>query len=160
MLNVLEWSFIMLKKIAVVFAAAVLLSGCSSSTNKSAGSISDHDRQIEEFGRTVGEKVLFAYNSSTLSADAQKTLANQAKWLGEYKSFNATVEGHCDERGTREYNIALGERRGNAIKAFFAKHGVPSDRINVISYGKERPAVMGNDEAAWKQNRRGVTVLK
>ncbi|MDE3037500.1 MAG: peptidoglycan-associated lipoprotein Pal, partial [Pseudomonadota bacterium] len=91
--------------------------------------------------------------------EAQKTLQHQAAWLKQYPGVNVTVEGHCDERGTREYNLALGERRAAAAKKYLVSEGIAAARISTISYGKERPAVIGDDEAAWSQNRRAVTVL-
>ncbi len=146
----------MLKKIAVAFAAIILLSGCNTLTGRCGG----NDRHIVEFERQIGDRVFFSLNSSDLSSEAQKTLMRQAKWLGEYKLFSITVEGHCDERGTREYNIALGERRAYSISTYLAKHGIDASRIDTISYGKERPAVVGNNENAWQKNRRGVTAIK
>ena len=147
----------MIKKIALAFCAILLLAGCSSSMKK-------HERvtncQVMEFEKEIGNKVLFAYNTSSLSQEVQQSLTRQAQWLKEHPTFNITVEGHCDERGTREYNIALGERRAHAIKSFLMHHAVESDRIETISYGKERPAVIGDNEAAWSKNRRGVTALR
>lgn len=110
-------------------------------------------------GTNVGDRVYFATDSSVIDSDGQAVLAKQAEWLNQYGSVNVTVEGHADERGTREYNIALGERRATAAKNFLVSQGVAGSRISTISYGKERPAVNGNDESAWGQNRRAVTVL-
>ena len=146
----------MLKKIAVAFVAVVLLSGCKASTGK----YDDNNKHIVEFERQIGAQVFFSLNSSNLSSEAQNTLMRQAKWLGEHKLFSITVEGHCDERGTREYNIALGERRAYSISTYLAKHGIDASRIDTISYGKERPAVVGNNEKAWQKNRRGVTTIR
>ncbi|MFO1241610.1 MAG: peptidoglycan-associated lipoprotein Pal [Rickettsiales bacterium] len=112
-----------------------------------------------EFQNQVGDRVFFALDSSSLSGEAQSTLERQANWLKQYGNFSATIEGHCDERGTREYNLALGERRATAVKNYLVNLGVPASRLSTISYGKERPAVLGSDESAWSQNRRGVTVL-
>lgn len=146
----------MIKKIAVAFLAVVLLSGCSASRGK----YGDNNQRIAEFEKTIGDRVFFKLDSSDLTSDAQSTLTRQAEWLKDHKLFNMTVEGHCDERGTREYNIALGERRANAVKMFLIEHGVSAERVETISYGKERPAVIGDDEAAWSQNRRGVTAIR
>ena len=146
----------MFKKIAVAFAAIVLLSGCSASTGK----YGDNNKHLVEFERMIGDRVFFALNSSTLSAETQATLIRQAEWLDIHKLFSITVEGHADERGTREYNIALGERRAEAVRQFLVKHGIDADRIDTISYGKERPAVIGNNEDAWKRNRRAVTAIR
>ena len=107
----------------------------------------------------VGDRVFFALDSSVLSADAQGTLERQAAWLKQYGDVNVTVEGHCDERGTREYNLALGERRAAAVKNYLVGLGVAAGRVSTISYGKERPAVLGSSESSWSQNRRGVTVV-
>ena len=108
----------------------------------------------------VGDRVFFETDSSDLTAVARETLSNQATWLGQYASLTVNVEGHADERGTREYNLALGERRANAVKNYLIALGVDASRIEVISYGKERPAVPGSDEASWSQNRRGVTKVQ
>ena len=104
--------------------------------------------------------VYFAFDSSSLNAEAVAALDSQAAWLKKNPKVNAVVNGYCDKRGTAEYNLALGERRANAVKNYLVSQGVEADRISVISYGKERPAVLGNNEAAWAQNRRAVTVVK
>jgi len=105
------------------------------------------------------DRVLFALDSYELDAAAKSTLDAQAAWLNQYQQVTITVEGHCDERGTREYNLALGDRRANAAKNYLVSRGIAPSRINTISYGKERPAVQGSDEEAYAQNRRAVTVL-
>jgi len=145
----------MIKKIALAFCTLFLLAGCSSSAKNGS-----QNPQIMEFENQVGNKVFFSYNSSSLSQEAQGTLKNQATWLKAHPAFSMAIEGHCDERGTREYNIALGERRANAVKHFLTHQGVDKARVETISYGKERPAVVGDNEAAWSKNRRGVTALK
>ncbi len=147
----------MIKKIALAFCAMLLLAGCSSSAGKHG---SANNSQIMEFEKEVGDRVFFSYDSSSLSNEAQQTLMRQAKWLKAHPSFSITVEGHCDERGTREYNIALGEKRAHAVKNFLIHQGIDSKHIETISYGKERPAVIGDNEAAWNKNRRGVTALR
>ena len=115
---------------------------------------------LEEMIQEAGsDRVFFELDSYALDATAQATLNGQARWLGRYPNIRLTIEGHADERGTREYNLALGERRANAVKNYLAGQGVSAERVNVISYGKERPAVEGSNESAWAQNRRGVTVL-
>jgi peptidoglycan-associated lipoprotein len=113
----------------------------------------------DQNGVNVGDRVYFDYNSDVLSAEGQATLDHQAQWLKQYGNVNVAVEGHCDERGTREYNIALGERRATAAKNYLVGLGVDASRISTISYGKERPAVVGHDESSWSQNRRAVTVI-
>jgi peptidoglycan-associated lipoprotein len=110
-------------------------------------------------GTNVSDRVYFATDSSVVDSEGQSTLDRQAEWLKSNESVNVAVEGHADERGTREYNIALGERRATAAKNYLVSQGVAANRISVISYGKERPAVTGNDEGAWSQNRRAVTVI-
>jgi len=102
------------------------------------------------------DRVFFEYDSSEITAEARVTLMKQAQWLLHYPRVRISVEGHCDERGTREYNLALGERRATAVKNYLIALGVPASRMNTISYGKERPAVVGNGESTWSQNRRGV----
>lgn len=105
------------------------------------------------------DTVFFDTDSYDVDAEDQATLSRQAQWLAKYPNVSVTIEGHCDERGTREYNLALGERRANAAKNYLVSVGVPASRISVISYGKERPLATGSDEAAWAQNRRAVTVV-
>ncbi len=152
------------KSLALV-AATFLLSACDTTPG---GSGSGQGGQYGsggpgtgsgELAQGVSDRVFFDYDSSTISAEGQKTLAAQAGWLKANSKVNVTVEGHCDERGTREYNIALGERRAAATKKYLASLGVASSRINTISYGKERPAVIGDDESAFGQNRRAVTII-
>lgn len=113
----------------------------------------------EDLVQNVGDRVFFAYDSASLSTEGQQTLERQAAWLKQYANVSITVEGHCDERGTREYNLALGERRAASVKKYLASLGVAANRVSTISYGKERPAVIGSDESAWSQNRRGVTAV-
>lgn len=105
------------------------------------------------------DHVLFGYDSYELDEEARTILGKQAEWLARYPSIKITVSGHADERGTREYNLALGDRRATAAKNFLAAQGVDTSRMTTISYGKERPAVEGSDEAAWAQNRRAITVV-
>lgn len=115
---------------------------------------------VEDFVQQAGsDRVFFEFDSYQLDSSSQATLTKQADWLAQYANVKVTIEGHADERGTREYNLALGERRANSVKNFLAGQGVAADRISVISYGKERPAVEGSDDSAWAQNRRAVTVL-
>ena len=107
----------------------------------------------------VGDRVFFAYDSAELDSDAQELLQDQVAWLKQYPAVSVAVEGHCDERGTREYNLALGEKRAQAVKNYVIGLGIKSDRVSTISYGKERPAVVGSNDGAWSQNRRSVTVV-
>lgn len=108
----------------------------------------------------VGDRVFFAYDRSDLSQEARATLDRQAAFLMRFPHLNVIVEGHCDERGTREYNLALGERRANSARDYLVALGISSNRIRTVSYGKERPAVLGANPASWAQNRRGVTVIQ
>lgn len=112
----------------------------------------------EQLVAQAGDRVFFSFDSATLDSDAQAILAKQAQWLSSNNS-SITVEGHCDERGTREYNLALGEKRAQAVKNFLVSQGVAAGRINTISYGKEFPEFLGSSEDAWSKNRRGVTVV-
>ena len=113
----------------------------------------------QDLAQNVGDRVRFETNHSDLTTEARATLDRQAAWLKKYGNLTVTVEGHCDERGTREYNLALGERRAEAAKRYLVASGIPANRIQTVSYGKERPEVAGSDEQAWAQNRRAVTVV-
>lgn len=115
------------------------------------------DEQVEEI--EVKDRVFFAYDSSALSEESKKILNVQSQWLNSDKSIKITIEGHCDERGTREYNIALGERRANATKDYLVSKGVNPERISIVSYGKERPAFFGSSPEVMAKNRRAVTVI-
>jgi len=105
----------------------------------------------------VGDRVFFGYDQYNIEAEGQRTLDLQAEWLKKYPNVSVTISGHCDERGTREYNIALGDRRATSVKNYLVAKGIDGSRITTISYGKERPAVLGDNPSAWSQNRRGVT---
>jgi peptidoglycan-associated lipoprotein len=113
-----------------------------------------------EFLQQAGsDTVHFATDASDVDAEAQAILTRQAAWLTKYPNVTASIEGHCDERGTREYNLALGDRRANAAKNFLVNAGIAASRLSVISYGKEKPVATGSDEGSWAQNRRAVTVV-
>lgn len=113
----------------------------------------------EDFLRSVtSDTVHFALDAYDIDSESRAILDTQAQWLQRYPAVRITIEGHCDERGTREYNLALGDRRANAAKNYLAARGIDSSRITTISYGKERPLALGSDEASWAQNRRAVTV--
>ncbi len=114
----------------------------------------------QDLAVNVGDRVFFAYDSHDVSPEGQATLNKQAQWLNQYPNVNVTISGHCDERGTREYNLALGERRAASAKNYLMSLGIPASRINTISYGKERPAVTGSSAEAWAQNRRAVTEVQ
>jgi len=113
----------------------------------------------QDFVVNVGDRVFFEEDQSVLNSQGQSTLAGQAKWLNRYSQYTITVEGHADERGTRQYNIALGARRAQAARDYLVSQGVSASRIKTISYGKERPVAVCNDNSCWSQNRRAVTVL-
>ena len=125
----------------------------------SGGSECD-SRDARNFMANAEDRVFFAFDSSSLSDNAKEILGTQVNWLKKHENVNVVVQGYCDERGTREYNLALGERRASAVRDYLISQGIAADRISTISYGKERPAVLGNNEAAWAQNRRAVTVVK
>jgi peptidoglycan-associated lipoprotein len=121
---------------------------------------SEGERLRRDFVAQAGsDTVFFATDSHLLDEASRATLDAQARWLIQHPNVRVTIEGHCDERGTREYNLALGERRANAAKNFLASRGVPASQMATLSWGKERPAAAGSDEAAWAQNRRAVTVI-
>ena len=107
----------------------------------------------------VGDRVFFAVDQTTLSPTARATLDKQAQWLALYPQYQLTIEGHADERGTREYNLGLGARRSTAVRDYLVSRGVDASRLNTISYGKERPVAVCNDESCWSQNRRSVSVI-
>ena len=113
----------------------------------------------EDLVVNIGDRVYFSYDSFELDDDAKELLQHQAAWLKQYNKTSIIIEGHCDERGTREYNLALGEKRAQAVKNYLSGLGVIDWRLNTISYGKERPAVIGSADAAWGQNRRSVTTV-
>ena len=113
-----------------------------------------------DFAANVGDRVFFESDQTDLTSTAQATLDKQAQWLAQYPRYAITIEGHADERGTREYNFALGARRAESTKEYLVARGVPAGRLHTISYGKERPVATCNDISCWSQNRRAVTVLK
>jgi peptidoglycan-associated lipoprotein len=133
--------------------------GTNTSTTPTTTNTAGQPGSREDFMKNVGDRVFFDYDKSDVKGEGRQVLQRQADWLKKYPNVTVTVEGHCDERGTREYNLALGERRASAVKKMLVALGVPAARVSTISYGKERPAVVGSNEAAWAQNRRGVTVI-
>lgn len=115
----------------------------------------------EDMIATVGsDRVFFDYDSDVLDATSQDKLRAQAAWLNKYPNVRLTIEGHCDERGTREYNLALGDRRAEAVRTYLASLGISEERLSTISYGKERPDAVGSDDESWARNRRGVSVVR
>lgn len=129
-------------------------SGVSGAGNRTVGIGGD-----EEFRVNVGDRVFFDLDRYDLNTNARATLDKQAAWLAQNGGRRIVIEGYADERGTREYNLALGERRAESVKTYLASKGIGADRVRVLSYGKERPVVVGHDEQSWSQNRRAVTVL-
>jgi peptidoglycan-associated lipoprotein len=114
----------------------------------------------QDFTVNVGDRIFFDTDSTSIRADAQQTLAKQAQWLNQYSSYRIMIEGHADERGTREYNLALGARRAESTRDFLISQGVDGSRMKTISYGKEQPVAVCDDISCWSQNRRAVTALK
>ena len=139
-----------------------LLSACATQTKKVSsqmqGDVYTGTDTVEYLAKGVPDRVFFATNESILTTASRDTLRKQAAWLRKNSSINVVLEGHADERGTREYNLALGERRANAAKDYLMTYGVSSDRITVLSYGKERPVDSGSNPLSWSKNRRSVTV--
>ncbi len=172
----------MLARYLMIFAAVFMVSACSSTDDEA---MIDDQTAVEREGITesplsdiygeeiqgpapgtqadlvvnVGDRVFFGYDRYDLSDDARSVLDAQANWLMQYPNLNITVEGHADERGTREYNLALGDRRATSVKSYLIALGVDPRRVNTISYGKERPAVPGANESEWAKNRRGVAKI-
>jgi peptidoglycan-associated lipoprotein len=153
-------------KILGAFAAVALLAACSSpSTTTTAGaaapvSAGPAPGSQEDLVANVGDRVFYDFNRSSLTPDARATLDRQTAWLARYPQNNVQVAGNADERGTEEYNIALGQRRANADRDYLVAKGVAASRITTISYGKDRPVALGSDESAYKQNRNAITSLK
>jgi peptidoglycan-associated lipoprotein len=153
----------------VAFAVALALAGCANKKNlpNSAGELglgaggagAATPGSTQDFTVNVGDRIFFDTDSSSIRADAAQTLDRQAQWLQRYPNYAITIEGHADERGTREYNLALGARRAAATRDYLASRGVPAQRMKTISYGKERPVAVCDDISCWSQNRRAVTVL-
>jgi len=149
-------------------AAAALLAGCAhkateatqASTAEQATTGGTVSESVQEELRAAGDRIFFAFDKSDVSSEARATLERQAAFAQKHADLTFTIEGHCDERGTREYNLALGERRATAVRQFLIAQGVPAARLKTISYGKERPEVVGSDEGSWARNRRGVTTLQ
>ena len=157
-----------LKTLSLV-AAVLLIAACSQDQNKAAapggpgggttgGTTTRGAGGLSGDLQRVGDRIYFAFDKSDITAESRLVLQRQAELLKQNPSATVTIEGHCDERGTVEYNLGLGERRANATKQALIALGVAANRVNIISYGKERPAVVGHNDQAWAQNRRAVTV--
>lgn len=149
----------------LVLAFTLAFAGCASKkvpnnpADVGLGAGAETPGSTQDFTVNVGDRIFFDTDSSVVRADAQATLAKQAQWLNQYPSYQITIEGHADERGTREYNIALGARRAAAARDFLVSRGVAANRLKTISYGKERPVAACDDISCWSQNRRAVTVI-
>ena len=147
-------------KFAAVLGAALAISACANKPNEQlAGGGSATPGSQQDFVVNVGDRVFFESDSTQLSSQSRATLDKQAQWLQTYNRYSFTIEGHADERGTREYNIALGARRAQVTREYLAARGIEPSRMRTISYGKERPVAVCNDISCWSQNRRAVTVL-
>jgi peptidoglycan-associated lipoprotein len=156
-------------KIVGALAVTLAVAGCASKsqtgpqtdatgmTDSTTSSVIPGSEQ--DLAQNVGDRVFFELDKSDLSQEARQTLDRQAAWLKRFPAVRVTLEGHCDERGTREYNMALGARRANAARAYLVALGIQTARIQTVSYGAERPAVLGTGESVWSQNRRAVTVV-
>lgn len=165
-------------KFLSVLAAVALLAACETAPESSGDSMSSGGASTstatqsapaavqiqpgsqEDLVVNVGDRVFFDFDKSNLRPEARETLTKQAAWLSKFPGVRVVIEGHCDERGTREYNLALGERRANSVKDYLVALGINPARLKTISYGKERPAAIGHNETAWAQNRRGVMVVE
>jgi peptidoglycan-associated lipoprotein len=152
-----------LKNTFLVLMASLILTACATTKKVSMGNQMQGDvytgtDTVEYLASGVPDRVFFATNESVLTTASRDTLRKQATWLRKNSEINVVLEGHADERGTREYNLALGERRANAAKDYLMTYGVSANRISVISYGKERPVDSGSNPLSWSKNRRSVTV--
>jgi peptidoglycan-associated lipoprotein len=159
----------MLRRFIAVAGALLMLAACSSAPEQPVGGPSGPGGPVggprfgpgsqQDLAATAGDRVFFEYDRAEISSEGQQILQRQSEWLKRYANVGVTIEGHCDERGTREYNLALGERRAQAVKNVLVALGIPASRISTISYGKERPEIPHSDETSYAQNRRGVTTV-
>lgn len=156
-------------KIALIAGLALMTAACASKSGTEgeggaggfgAGGVAGRATpgSVQDFSVNVGDRVLFETDSTDLTMEGRSILDKQVQWLQQYSRYNITIEGHADERGTREYNIALGARRAQTVRDYLAARGISSSRISTLSYGKERPVAVCNDISCWSQNRRAVTV--
>ena len=151
-----------MKKIILGVLVSILLVSCENSglnSNKSSGSEQISQTDLNYFKNLVGDTILFTVDRSDLRPDALEVLNNQLKWLEDKRFLPITIQGHADEQGTREYNLALGARRANAVKNYLMAKGIEQGRINIVTYGKERPLRVCSNEECWSRNRRAVTVV-
>ena len=156
-----------MKKLLFTVCSIALLGvvGCAHKPQESADSKEDSISPVsyttfEEFESKVGNKVFFAFDSANLSTQSEIILDKQIGFMKEYPNLSFVIEGHCDKKGTIEYNLALGERRANSVKEYLVQHGINPGRLTVISFGKERPAIIGDSEEVFAKNRRSVTVIR
>jgi len=148
-------------KLVAVLAVALSMAACANKNPLADGAMASAATpgSQQDFVVNVGDRVFFESDQTDLTPQATATLDKQAQWLQQYNRYTFTIEGHADERGTREYNIALGARRAQAVRSYLASRGIDPNRMRTISYGKERPVAVCNDISCWSQNRRAVTVL-
>jgi peptidoglycan-associated lipoprotein len=156
-------------KIAAALAAVVLVSGCANKpantgaaagTGATAATAGPSPGSEEDLVANVGDRVFFAFDRSNLSPESQATLDRQSAWLERYPNVDVMIAGNADDRGTEEYNLALGWRRANAARDYLVAHGIGSSRVKTISYGKDRPVALGDNEQAWAQNRNAITSVQ
>ena len=150
--------------VIAIMGVALLGAGCAKKAGLEAGGVGGvggvaTPGSAQDFQVNVGDRVFFETDSSALTPQAQQTLDRQVQWLRQYGNYSFIIEGHADERGTREYNLALGARRASSVRDFMASRGIDARRMRTVSYGKERPVAVCDDISCWSQNRRGVTVL-
>ena len=150
----------MIKAFTAVLAMIVVASCSSEQQTATATTTTVTPGSVADFKQNVGDRVFFDFDSSSLRDDGRQTLNRQAEWLKKYTNYPVTIAGHCDERGTREYNLALGERRANAARQYLVAQGIPAARVKTVSFGKENPDPSGSDEQAWALNRRATTELQ
>jgi peptidoglycan-associated lipoprotein len=160
----INMNFMRAAKFAAMIVAGLSVAACANNPNQMQGANaglggSAAPGSAQDFVVNVGDRVFFESDSTELTPQSIATLDKQAQWLGRYDRYAFTVEGHADERGTREYNIALGARRAQSVRSYLASRGIDPNRMRTISYGKERPVAVCNDISCWSQNRRAVTVL-
>ena len=153
-------------RLAAALTAALAIAACSKTPDPNAagglgvgGAGAAVPGSQQDFVVNIGDRVFFETDSTDLTSQAQATLDKQSRWLAQYPRYSVTIEGHADERGTREYNFALGAKRAEVTKNYLAARGIPASRIRTISFGKERPVAVCNDISCWSQNRRAVTLL-
>ena len=150
-----------IKNLLIVLFSTLLISACSTAKKANVDTVDDvytGTDTVQFLAKGVPDRIFFATNKSKLTTASRDTLRKQATWMRKNKDLTVTIEGHADERGTREYNLALGERRANAAKDYLMTYGISGKRISVISYGKEKPVNPKSSPVAWSQNRRSVTV--